>query len=180
MCWSSWITITVCVLEALRTGHRPRARSSTLVQTQRFIVSARRSRGRKWLMKRYLFGEAEAAHGSVLNGTDGAEKATTPPVPEPRATGGATAVQKRSAGARRTFWGAPLTTTKMEEVVQPLERPHQKVIVCVFERNIRDWKKSLAQNADEPASTLARRFTSGTRMTEGTSIITGNKTVTAY
>lgn len=82
-------------------------------------------------MKRYLFGEAEAAHGSVLIGTDGAEKTTT--VPEPRLTG-ATAMQKRTQDILR----GPLTTTKMEEVVQLLEWPHQKVIVCVLERNIRD------------------------------------------
>lgn len=84
-------------------------------------------------MKRYLFGEAEAAHGSVLIGTDGAEKTTTLPVPEPRLMG-ATAMQKRTQDILR----GPLTTTKMEEVVQLLERPHQKVIVFVGERNIRD------------------------------------------
>lgn len=58
-------------------------------------------------MKRYLFGEAEAARGSALNGTDGAGKTTTPPVPGPPCNGGDGHAKALGRAHPGHFEGAP-------------------------------------------------------------------------
>lgn len=173
MCRSSWITISVYVLGALRTGQRPGVSSSTFVQTQRrwtrlllFIVSARRSRGRKWLIKCYLFGEAEAARCSALTGMDEAEKATPRSDPEPCSTGAA-AMQKHTAGAHAGRFQGLLMVVQLYR--------------CIGKRaEDSELGKPLARASDKPVSTLARKFACGRRINGGPSIITGNKTVTTY
>lgn len=65
-------------VSALERGVKPPNSPSSTVQTTRwstqlllFIVSAQHACGRKWLVKCYLFGEAEAAWNSALIGMDG-------------------------------------------------------------------------------------------------------------
>lgn len=76
----------------------------------------RRSRGRKWLVKCYLFGEAEAARCWALTGMDEAEQTTPLSVPEPSSTG-ATALQKRTAGAHTGRFQGLLTIVQLVELL---------------------------------------------------------------